>query len=335
MLTYRYRIKDSSDIQFLKNIAGKVNHVWNLTQDLKLSHNKETGNWLGYKDLAKLIKVEGLHSGSMQHVIKEYTRKCIQFKKAKLHWRTGRRDLGWIPCTNQSVKFNTENGNFQFMKRKFRCWYSRPVAGKIMSVSLNEDSRGRWYVNVVCENSVQQEHGEREIGIDLGCKDQLTCSDDVKYSRANLTRKYEKRLAMSQRARKKKLTKTIHAKIKNKRLDWNHKTTTEICRTSSYVAVGDIGSKGLCKTKLAKSLYDAGHSQIKTMLSYKALRHGMVCHIVSERFSTVTCSSCSKRTGPSGLSGLGVRQWRCSDCGVSHDRDVNAARNILLSARDI
>jgi len=334
-LTYKYRIKDSNDIKFLKSIAGKVNHAWNLAQNVKLEHLKLTQKYLTYKELQKHIKIDGSHSATTQHVVKEYLTKCRQFKKTKLRWRTGRKNLGWIPCTNQNVIFDVNNGNFKFMKRKFKCWYSRSIIGRILTVSMNEDSRGRWYINITCINDIVEKHGEREIGIDLGCKDQLVCSDEIKYSRENLTRKYEKRLATIQRARKKKQTKILHAKIKNKRLDWNHKTTTEICRSSQFVAVGDIGSKGLCKTRMAKSLYDASHSQIKIMLSYKALRHGMICKIVSEKFSTVTCSSCSVKSGPRGVRSLGVRQWKCSECDASHDRDVNAARNILLSVRGI
>jgi IS605 OrfB family transposase len=335
MITYRYRIKDSTDIKFLKSIAGKVNHAWNTTQHIRLENLENNKKLLTRFQLQKIVYVDGLHSQVTQVVIQQYVQKCVQFKKAKLRWRTGKRNLGWIPCTNQNVKFDKYTGDFKFMKRKFRIWYSRPISGKIMTASMNEDSRGRWYINIVCETTVTKPHGEREIGIDLGCKDQIVCSDEVKYSRENLTKEFAPKLAMAQRAKKKKLVKTIHAKIKNKRLDWNHKTTTEICRTSKLVVVGDIGSKGLCKTRMAKSLYDASHAQIKTMLSYKGISHGVVVKIVSEKFSTVTCSSCYKRTGPSGIKQLGVRQWSCSECGANHDRDVNAARNILLSAKDI
>lgn len=335
MITYRYRIKDSNDRDYLKTIAGKVNYAWNLAQDLKLTHHKETEEWLNYNTLQKYIKVEGLHSGTTQQVVKEYIRKCIQFKKAKLKWRTGKKNLGWIPCTNQAVKIDIKTGDFKFMKRKFRVWYSRPIQGKIMSVSLAEDSRGRWYINVVCKTSEQREHGKRIIGIDLGCKDQITCSDGEKYSRENLTKKYAEKLAKAQRAKKKKQVKAIHAKIANSRKDWNHKVTTKLCETSKTIVVGDIGSKSLMKTRLAKSIADASHSQIKTMLGYKAIRHNIDLQIISEKFSTVICSSCSSRTGPSGLSALGVRYWECSECGVSHDRDVNAALNILISVQGI
>jgi len=139
---------------------------------------------------------------------------------------------------------------------------------------------------------------------------------------------------MAQRANKKRLVKKIHQKIKDKRKDWNHKITTNICKTSKKMVVGDIGTKGLMKTKLAKSLSDASHSMIKTILSYKAIRHDIDFKIVSEKFSTITCSVCHNKTGPSGLSGLGVRRWTCSCCNTSHDRDVNAAKNILLPSSD-
>ena len=105
--------------------------------------------------------------------------------------------------------------------------------------------------------------------------------------------------------------------------------------TTSNKAVFNIGYHLIMKTRMAKSLADASHFKIKTMLLYKAIRHGMVVKIVSEMFSTVTCSVCNERNGPSGLSGLGVRVWECRSCGASHDRDVNASRNILNSARGI
>ena len=102
----------------------------------------------------------------------------------------------------------------------------------------------------------------REIGIDLGCKDQIVCSDGVKYNRQNLTKQYEDKLAKAQRANKTKQTKNIHAEIANQRKDWSHKTTTEICRTAKLIVVGDIESKKLMQTKLAKSISDARMHQI-------------------------------------------------------------------------
>ena len=95
------------------------------------------------------------------------------------------------------------------------------------------------------------------------------------------------------------------------------------------IVVGDVGSARLAKTNLAKSVNDAGWALFKTLLSYKAIARKVVYREVSERLSTQTCSGCGAIGGPKGREGLGVREWVCGECGVVHDRDVNAALNIL------
>ena len=92
-----------------------------------------------------------------------------------------------------------------------------------------------------------------------------------------------------------------------------------------------MASAKLVKTKMAKSTLDAGWSMLKTMLEYKATQAGIVFEEVNESYSTQTCSQCASIEGPKGLKGLGIRQWTCCDCGAVHDRDVNAARNILAA----
>jgi transposase len=102
------------------------------------------------------------------------------------------------------------------------------------------------------------------------------------------------------------------------------------------ICVGDVNSAALARTKMAKSVLDAGWSAFRSMLSYKtAMRRGARFVDTNERYSTQTCSVCSARGGPSGLKGLGVRSWECDGCGTLHDRDTNAARNILRSGRNI
>jgi putative transposase len=91
----------------------------------------------------------------------------------------------------------------------------------------------------------------------------------------------------------------------------------------------------MSKCGLSRALSDAAHYEIKSMLLYKAIRHGIDYKVVSERFSSITCSECFARSGPKGLSGLRIRAWECSSCRANHDRDVNAAKNILRSLRGI
>ena len=175
--------------------------------------------------------------------------------------------------------------------------------------------------------------GHLEVGIDLGLKNQMSCSDGVVYSRTNLTRHHEDALAMAQRAGKKKRVKTIQAKIAHTRTDWTHKATTDIARRAKLIIIGDVSSMKLIKTRFAKSTYDAAWGIARSQLHYKAIRLAGVCVDGNERFSSVTCSACGTRSGPSGLGALGVREWCCASCGVVHHRDVNAAQNILRTGR--
>ena len=97
--------------------------------------------------------------------------------------------------------------------------------------------------------------------------------------------------------------------------------------------MGDVASAKLVKTKMAKSTLDAGWSSLKTMLEYKSHQAGIVFMEVNESYTTQTCSCCGSipASSPKGRAGLRIREWTCSDCGAEHDRDVNAAKNILAA----
>lgn len=156
-----------------------------------------------------------------------------------------------------------------------------------------------------------------------------------------LTYKYcLKELIVAQRARNQARVRAIHDKIANIRRDHMHKWTTDIARRFRTIVVGDVSSSRLAQTSMAKSVLDASWTTAKNLLRYKASRHGGVLLEVDECFTTQICSTTgifpSER--PRGIADLGVREWRCSACGEIHDRDVNAARNILalgLSAQPL
>ena len=95
------------------------------------------------------------------------------------------------------------------------------------------------------------------------------------------------------------------------------------------IVVGDVSSSQLAKTRMAKSVLDAGWYMFREMLRYKAIRHSVDLVVVNEAFTTRTCSSCGVLSGPQGVNSLRIREWTCRACGETHDRDVNAARNIL------
>lgn len=336
MLTYKYRIKDSNKIKLLKQMASDTNFVWNHVNSYIRKRWKESRKYTSEFDANKVVvgasTVISINSTTCQSIAEEC---ALRTKKAKksVRFRSSKkgRNLGWVPFKGNGFKF--VNGIATYNKSKFKVWNSRdlPEGAKIKTGSFTEDSRGRWYLNITFEadsNLTRAPIGS-EIGLDLGLKTVITTSRGRKYERANLTKQYQEKLAKAQKYKKKRVVKTVHAKIKNSRQDFNHKVSTEIAESYQLVIVGDVDSNKLAKTKMAKSVYDAGWYQLKTFLKYKCQSRSGVCIEINEKFSTITCSSCLNKTGPSGLSDLGIREWQCSSCGEIHDRDVNAAKNIL------
>ena len=171
------------------------------------------------------------------------------------------------------------------------------------------------------------------IGIDLGLTRFAAFSDSgmPPIDAERFYRDLEPALARAQRARKKRRARTIHAKVSNRRKDFLHKLSTRLVNGYGALFVGNVNASALAKTRQAKSVLDAGWSAFRTMLSYKCAHAGVWFEEVDEAFSTQTCSVCNSRAGPKGREGLGMRGWRCGVCGAIHDRDVNAAQNILAA----
>ena len=332
--TLKVRVKDKHAAE-LNRMARSVNFVWNYLNELSSRAIREKGLFLSAYDMHPYTKGAGkdlgLHSQTLQCIAAEYVARRKQFKKPRLNWRKSggvRRSLGWIPVNTGAAKW--KNGQVFHNGTYFKVWDSYGLSTyKFRAGSFNEDSRGRWYFNVAVEVDVQPTLGQGTVGIDLGLKDVATCSDGGRLENSRFYRRMEDQLATAQRARNKRRVKAIHAKIKNRRQDAQHKFSRKLVNQYGEIVVGDVSSTKLAKTKMAKSVYDAGWSQLKTMLEYKCAHAGIVFKVVRETNTTRACSSCGSLSGPQGVNGLRVRGWECVECGVLHDRDVNAARNIL------
>ena len=304
ILTYRYRIKDASSRTHLFRMAGAVNSVWNDCKEVSLLAFRRAKALLTAYALHKLTAGTStdlrLSADTIQQVCTEYVTRRRQYKKVKLQWRSRKRSLGWIPFKAAYIKL--QGDTVTYCGQRFRLWLSRPVDGTIKTGSFTQDARGRWYVTLQCEVADAVEPvGHLDLGIDLGLTHQLTCSDGLQYSRANLTRQYEDALARAQRAGKKKRTKALHARIAHVREDWVHHVTTAIARRAKVIVIGDVSSTQLVKTPFAKSTYDAAWGIVRHQLQYKALRLAGICVDGNERFSSVTCADSGARSGPRGL----------------------------------
>jgi len=235
-----------------------------------------------------------------------------------------------VPFIPRAVRI--DGPQLTYLKRRFWFWKSRdiPLDG-FKAGCFVEDARGRWYVVFQCETLGRLRAGSGVVGIDLGLKTTATLSDGSVIPALRHYRKHEDALAIQQRAGNKRRVRAIHAKIANARKHQLHEATTRIARENALIVVGNVSSTKLVKTRMAKSVLDASWGMLRNQLRYKASRHGARYVEIDERWTSQTCSRCLEipDSSPKGMGALGMRHWTCSGCGASHDRDVNAARNIL------
>ena len=340
--TLKVRVKDKH-AKLLREKSRCVNFVWNYINELSFNNIKDHGRFLSRFDVHKYTngssKMLRLDSQSIQAIGDEYVTRRNQFKKAKLKWRVShgsKRSLGYIPFKKGRAEWR--NGQVWFNGHFFSVWDSYGLSKyDFRNGTFSEDARGRWYFNVVVEVDAQIPKGQERIGIDLGLKDTATCSNGEKLEAGRFYRDLESKLAVQQRAKNKKRVRSIHAKIANRRKDELHKFSRKLVEMCGEIYVGDVKSLDITETNksTAKSVYDAGWYQLKTMLEYKCANAGIVFAEVDERYTTQTCSCCGAipNSSPKGHSGLGIREWAC-ECGVTHDRDINAAKNILAVGLD-
>ena len=339
--TLRLRIKDKH-ATVLTVMARQVNQVFNFCNETSCRAIRERHQWLSGYDLQKLTngfsKCEGVLIGSptVQQVCEDYAKARKQFKKAKLRWRvsnpqSSKYSLGWIPFKARALQYKA--GQIAFAGQRFSLWDSYGLADyELRAGSFSEDSRGRWYFNVAVQVQSKPSPGTAAVGIDLGLKECATTSIGDKIE-GRWYRSHEQALGIAQRAGKKKRAKAIHAKIKNQRKDELHQFSSALVKNNAAIFVGDVASAKLVKTKMAKSTLDAGWAMLRAMLEYKSHQAGIVFEVVNESYSTQTCSCCGviPASSPKGRAGLGIREWICSECGTEHDRDINAAKNILAA----
>jgi putative transposase len=339
----RLRLKDKH-AKFLRDLAREVNFVWNYCNELQITMFNRERRFLSGYDFAQFTRgatKEGLHlhSQTVQAIAEEYATRRRQFRKVRLRWRksTGsRRSLGWIPFKKSAIK--AAHGQVKFAGQWLSLWDSYGLeAYQIRAGNVSEDARGRWYLNacvpVPAAEPTDQASVRLDLGIDLGLEDLVATSDGEKVTAPQFYRGLEPRLAIARRAGKKDRMRAIHAKIANRRKDSLHQFSTRLVRGYDTIFVGNVNASALTKTPHAKSVLDASWSAFRTMLRYNCDFAGATFAEVNEAFSTQTCSACDSRSGPKGIAGLGIRAWTCGECGAVHDRNVNAAKNILAAGR--
>jgi putative transposase len=221
--------------------------------------------------------------------------------------------------------------------------WSRPLPSEPSSVTVIKDSADRYFASFVIEAKpgILLE-AEPVVGLDLGLTSFAVLSDGRKITAPRFLRRAEKRLRRRQRDLSRKQPRSrnrdkarvkvarAHARVADARRDFHHQLSTALIRENQPVAVEDLAVTGLARTRLAKSVHDAGWSAFVAMLEYKARIYGREFHRISRWAPTSqVCSACGAKDGPKPLH---IRAWQCQACGAWLDRDVNAAVNVAKAA---
>ena len=223
-----------------------------------------------------------------------------------------------------------------------------------MSVTVSLDAAGRYFATFLCTDVPAKDMPatDRKVGIDLGVETLATFSDGTKIGNPRHLKKYERKLAREQRRlsrrkgarrgekpsgrylKQRKRVARIHAKIADARTDALHKVTTMLADENQVLCMEDLNAKGMMKNHhLAKAVTDASFGEFARLLEYKCAGRGRPLVKIGRFYpSSKTCSACGHRLDALPLS---VRSWDCPACGAHHDRDVNAARNILTEGKRI
>ncbi|MEV5709901.1 RNA-guided endonuclease TnpB family protein [Actinoallomurus sp. NPDC052274] len=322
--------------------------AWTLHQE-RINYNATSAMLTAWKKTEELAYLNEVAAVPLQQALRHLQAAFTNFfaKRARHpHFKSRKKSRKSAEYTTSAFRFRDGKLTLAKMAEPLNIVWSRPLPtnAKPSTVTISQDSAGRWFVSLLCEDpgiTPLPSHGTA-IGVDAGLDHLLTLSTGEKITNPRHERRDRARLARAQRelsrkaegdganrAKARRKVARVHARIADRRRDTLHKLTTRLVRENQVVVIEDLTVRNLLKNhKLARAISDAAWSQFRRMLEYKAAWYGREVIAVDRWFpSSKLCSVCGTLTETMPLN---VRSWTCG-CGAVHDRDVNAARNILAA----
>jgi len=351
--SYRYRIEPNAEQKILLNKHfGSVRYVYNYFLNERKNQYRETKKSDNYvaqaNKLTKLKEEEStvwlkeINSQTLQQTLKNLEAAYLNFfrgnsefpsfksKRSKNSFRVPQH----ITVEDGRIRVPKFNDGIKLIKH-------REFKGEIRQCTFSRDCRNQYFVSILVATTHEQyPQTGKAVGIDLGIKDFAITSDGIKYRNHRYTKRYERELKVAQQhlSRKQKgshqsekqrlKVARIHEKISNSRKDNLHKISSKLIASYDVVCLEDLNVKGMMKNhKLAKHISDCGWGLFVSMLEYKAKWNDKQIVRINRFFpSSKTCNECGWIKSDLKLDD---REWVCESCGCVHDRDVNAAKNIL------
>ncbi|MFB7425745.1 RNA-guided endonuclease InsQ/TnpB family protein [Streptomyces hydrogenans] len=355
---YRFHPTDAQAAE-LSRTFGCVRKVYNLAlaarteawaRQERVNYNATSAMLTAWKKTEELAFLNEVSSVPLQQCLRHLQSAFTSFfgKRARYpRFKSKKRSRKSAEYTTSGFRFRDGRLTLAKMAKPLAIVWSRPLpAGASPStVTVSQDAAGRWFVSLLCDDPTVKPLPvtDTAVGVDVGLDHLLTLSTGEKIANPRHERRGRARLALAQRqlarkakgdganrAKARRRVAKIHARIADRRRDGLHKLTTRLVRENQTIVIEDLTVRNMVKNHaLARAISDASWSEFRSLLEYKAAWYGREVIAVDRFFpSSRLCSHCGalQERMP-----LGVRTWTCDSCGTTHDRDVNAARNLLAA----
>ncbi|MFF2807378.1 RNA-guided endonuclease InsQ/TnpB family protein [Streptomyces sp. NPDC058000] len=360
---YRFYPTDAQAAE-LSRTFGCVRKVYNLAlaarteawavRQERVDYNATSAMLTAWKKTEELAFLNDVSSVPLQQTLRHLQTAFTNFfgKRVKYpRFKSRKRSRKSAEYTTSGFRFRDGRLTLAKMSEPLDVVWSRPLPEETTpsTVTVSQDAAGRWFVSMLCDDPTVKPLPAlgAAVGVDVGLDHLLTLSTGEKIANPRHERRDRARLALAQRrlARKakgdganrvkarRKVAK-IHARIADRRRDHLHKLTTRLVRENQTIVIEDLTVRNMVKNRnLARAISDAAWSEFRSMLEYKAAWYGRNVVAVDRFFpSSKLCSVCGTLQEKMPLS---VRTWACDGCGTTHDRDVNAAKNLLAAGRAV
>ena len=360
--SYRYRFYPTPEqAALLCRTFGCVRYVWNKALAERTRRYRDEGKPTSYVDTTRWLTewkqdpemafLREVANVPLQQALRHQQSAFSAFfaKRARYPQFKSKRK------SRRSARFTKDN-SFRFrdgrlfvakMSEPLDIRWSRPLpeGAEPSTVTISQDAAGRWFVSILVEEEIRRHPAsDAAVGIDAGITSLLTLSTGEKVANPRHERRDRLRLAKAHRALSRKVKGSanrekarrkmarVHARIVDRRADFLHKVTTRLVRENQALAIEDLGVQNLLRNRsLARAISDASWSEFRRMLEYKAGWHDRELLLVDRWFPSSRLCSAPGCAHVAGKMPLDVREWTCPHCGTLHDRDVNAAKNILAA----